>query len=119
MSKAKKTPTARLLAVTLPLMATALLAPAQTVSAEDIIQFAHDAARIAGNARYCKADEELVDEYIGRAEGNIASLAKDEYEKVLASVEFKNIMTAMSAKAPEGGCEAFLPRFEQVVKSER
>jgi hypothetical protein len=114
MSKAK-----RKLTATLPVFATLLLCVPQPALADDIIQVAHDSARMAGNARFCKADEELVDEYIGRAEGKIAAMAKDDYEKVLASVEFKNIMTAMSAKAPEGGCEAFLPLFEQTVKSER
>ncbi|WP_417451731.1 hypothetical protein [Kordiimonas sp.] len=88
-------------------------------AAEDIMQVAHDSARIAGGARYCKADEELIDEYIGKSEGKIAALAKDEYEKVVASLEFKNILTAMSAKEPEGGCRAFLPSFDKIVKDER
>lgn len=113
MSKARK-----ILAAALPFLAVASLS-VPVAGAEDIIQVAHDSARMAGGARFCKADEELVDEYIGRSEGRIAALAKDDYEKVLASVEFKNILTAMSAKAPEGGCDDFLPLFEQTVKNER
>ena len=112
MSKAKTTLTA-----ILPVLATLLAAPA--FAAEDPILIAQDSARIAGGARYCKADEELVDEYIGRAEGKLRALAKDEYEKVVLQIEFKNLMTAASAKEPEGGCADFLPLFEQTVKGER
>ncbi|WP_262690482.1 hypothetical protein [Kordiimonas aestuarii] len=88
-------------------------------AAADIMQVAHDSARVAGGARYCNADEELVEEYIGKSEGKIAAMAKDDYEKVVASLEFKNILTAMSAKEPEGGCREFLPTFEKAVKAER
>ena len=86
---------------------------------EDALQVAHDTARIAGGARFCKADEELVDEFIGKSEGRIASLAKDEYEKVSAAIEFKNLLAVTSAKAPEGGCDEFLPKFEKAVKADR
>ena len=114
MSKIKNLSTS---ALALSLTLSVLSAPA--CAEEDIMQLAHDSARMAGSATYCKADEELVDEYIGKMEGKIAALAKDDYQKVLASVEFKNIYTAMSAKEPEGGCLAFLPRFEKAVKDER
>ena len=113
MSKAKTTLTA-----TVALLAALGTTPVHAW-AEDPVLLAQDSARMAGGARYCKADEELVDEYIGRSEGKLRALAKDDYEKVVLQIEFKNLMTAASAKEPEGGCKAFLPLFEQTVKSER
>lgn len=109
-----KTTTAALIFLTFGL---GITAPA--VAEESALQVARDTAHIAGGARFCKADEELVDEFIGKSEGRIAALAKDEYDKISAAIEFKNLLAALSVKAPEGGCDEFLPKFEKAVKADR
>eukprot|EP00657_Telonema_sp_P-1_P008540 TRINITY_DN29911_c0_g1_i1.p2 TRINITY_DN29911_c0_g1~~TRINITY_DN29911_c0_g1_i1.p2 ORF type:complete len:115 (-),score=10.88 TRINITY_DN29911_c0_g1_i1:43-387(-) len=106
-------------AASLVFLTTCLGFASPVLAEEDALQVARDTARIAGGARFCKADEELVDEFIGKGEGKIAALAKDEYDKVSAAIEFKNLLTALSVKAPEGGCDEFLPKFEKAVKTDR
>ncbi|WP_417456721.1 hypothetical protein [Kordiimonas sp.] len=105
--------------VSLVFLAASIGFASPALAQESALQVARDTARIAGGARFCKADEELVDEFIGKSEGKIAALAQDEYDKVSAAIEFKNLLAALSVKAPEGGCDAFLPQFEKAVKADR
>lgn len=101
--------------------ASLLLTGLQGVQAneQDLLLLARDAATIAGGARFCKADDDMIEEFIAKADANIAFRAKDDYEKVLARLEFKNVMAATSARAPKEGCDAFLPRFTTAVKQQR
>jgi hypothetical protein len=92
---------------------------ASATSEEDLLLLARDAATIAGGARYCKADDELIEEYMAKADAQIAFRAKDDYEKVLARLEFKNVLAAMSAREPQEGCKAFVPKFAETVKKAR
>ncbi|TNE65222.1 MAG: hypothetical protein EP335_05900 [Alphaproteobacteria bacterium] len=97
-----------------------LAAPSYADEAQDtMMAVAREAATYAGAARFCAVDEDLVDEFIAKAEARLRMMAKDDYERVLGQVEFKNIMTAASAKEPTGGCDAFIPRFEDAVKKAR
>jgi len=84
--------------------------------ADPLMTLAHQAATYVGGARYCNADEDLVEEYIAKTDAKIKFLAKDEYERVMAQLEFKNILAVASTREPKGGCEAFVPVFEAAVK---
>lgn len=86
---------------------------------QDLLLLAREAATIAGGARFCKADDDMIEEFMAKADANLAFRAKDDYEKVLARLEFKNILAATSVRAPVEGCEDFLPRFENAVKQQR
>jgi len=100
------------------MLALPFLLLASPAHAEDALMDAvRESARIAGSARYCGATEDIVDEYIARSEGRIARLAKDDFEKHMARIEFKNLTAAAAAKAPSDGCEAFLSRLEAMLKN--
>ncbi|NVJ98458.1 MAG: hypothetical protein HWE25_09915 [Alphaproteobacteria bacterium] len=85
----------------------------------DILVYARQSAIIAGGAQYCRADEDMIDEFVSKAEARIAYLAKDDYEKVLGKLEFKNVLAGASAKEPQKGCDAFVSDFEQTVRDAR
>ena len=91
------------------------------VAADDeaLMQAIRESARIAGAARYCEVEEDMLDDYISRAEGRIAGLSQDDYEKVMARIEFKNLTMAATAKAPTEGCEAFVRHFEALLRAPR
>ncbi|WCL55721.1 hypothetical protein [Gimibacter soli] len=94
-----------------------LLASGTAMAEDSLMDAVRDSARILGAAQYCDAPEDMTDEYIARAEGGFARLAKDDFEKHMARIEFKNLSAAASAKAPSDGCDAFLSRFETMLKS--
>lgn len=81
-----------------------------------MLALARDSAIIAGGGKYCDFDPEQVEEFISKAEARLALLSRDQYEKVLARLEFKNILDAYTARAPEGGCNAFKFTFERALK---
>ncbi|UTW56655.1 hypothetical protein [Kordiimonas sp. SCSIO 12610] len=68
-------------------------------------------ATTAGSAKYCKIRDDIVEQYISNAYARLALLSRDEYEKVLSRLEFKNFLTATRVRAPEIGCEAFTKQF--------
>lgn len=74
-------------------------------------KFAIKAAIIAGGARHCKFDKDLVEEYISLAHAKIAQLAKDKEENVIAKMDFTNSMVVASIKEPEKGCKDFNHTF--------
>ena len=78
---------------------------------------ARSGAGLAGAARYCVLDEDMVDEFITKTEGRIAALARDEFEKVVARLEFKNLLAATSATAPREGCDTFASRFRSIARA--
>ena len=49
---------------------------------------AQTSARIAGSARYCKMEDDLIEEYITKVQAKLAYLSEDTYEKVLTKIEF-------------------------------
>lgn len=84
---------------------------------ENIMVVARSGAGLAGAARYCVLDEDMVDEFITKTEGRIAALARDEFEKVVARLEFKNLLAATSATAPREGCDTFASRFSSIARA--
>lgn len=82
-----------------------------------ILALARDSAIVAGGSKYCKFDDDLVEEYIAKAEARLSILAADEYEKVLARLEFKNLLDAYSVREPDLGCSEFLSVFERARRS--
>ena len=78
-----------------------------------LLALARDSAIVAGGARYCKFDPDDIENFTARAEARISSLAKDEYEKILARLEFKNILDAYTVKEPQGGCSDFREVFDR------
>lgn len=108
-------------AMCLGLALSAATFPASAQSAKEkreasILESARQSALLAGGARFCKVDPETIDEFIGLAEARIAVLARDDYEKVLGKLEFKNVLTAFSAKRPEAGCESLIASFNAVMR---
>ncbi len=82
-----------------------------------LLALARDSAIIAGGARYCRYDPDEIENFTARAEARISSLAKDEYEKILARLEFKNILDAYTVKEPQGGCSDFRAVFDRSQKN--
>ena len=89
---------------------------AQDKTADEIMNLARSSAVLAGAARYCKADPEKVEEYISKSEGRLTALARDEYEKVLTRLEFKNNLTAASALPPKLDCDTVLVQFDEALR---
>ena len=112
-----------LTATTILCFAFSVLALSETASAQAgkearearILETAQQGARLAGGARFCRLDPEEIDAFIGLTDARIAVLARDDYEKVLGRLEFKNLLTAFSAKKPDGGCEALIASFNTVM----
>lgn len=107
------------LPLTAMLFLTGLAAAGTPAQAQEqrLLAIARDTATIAGGGRYCGFDPEQVEEFIAKAEARLSVLARDDYEKVLARLEFKNLLDATSAREPAGGCAAFQPSFERALKS--
>ncbi|WP_262695542.1 hypothetical protein [Kordiimonas aquimaris] len=82
-----------------------------------LLLIARESAIVAGGAKYCKLDDDLVEEFIARVEARLSVLASDEYEKVLARLEFKNVLDAYSVRAPEKPCPEFTLTFERARQS--
>lgn len=95
------------------------LSPLAQADESDLLVVARQTAKMAGGAKFCQADEDMIDEFIAKAEARLAFLAKDEYEKVMGKLEFKNVFAGAAAKEPELGCEAFVTQFERTVKDTR
>lgn len=103
-------------------LATSLLAsvaPTAHSQEGELLRLARDSAIIAGGGRYCKYDPEEIESFSARAEARLSVMARDDYEKVLARLEFKNMLDAYSARAPEGGCKNFKSVFDRALKSIR
>lgn len=103
------------------LTAIAVLLFGSTLSAQGqesrLLVLARDSAIVAGGARFCKFDPDTVEEFIAKSEARLSLFASDEYEKVLARLEFKNILDAYSVREPDGGCAGFRSVFEQSRKN--
>lgn len=85
--------------------------PKVSQDVETASTYAKQAALVAGAARNCKLDKDLIDEYISLAQARIASLAADKEENVLARMDFTNTLVVASIKTPDEGCKAFNQKF--------
>jgi len=91
----------------------------QNPQEQRLLHAARDYAAIAGGARFCKLDPDDIEEFIGKAYARIILLARDDYQKILGRLEFKNILAATSAKEPAEGCEKFREQFNLVLRESR
>lgn len=97
------------------LVSSAALFTSTTVTAQEdrLMALARESAIVAGGARFCKYDPDDIEDFTAKAEAKLSSFAKDEYEKILARLEFKNILDAYSVKEPQGGCGDFRLVFDR------
>lgn len=84
-----------------------------TAQEDRLLALARESAVIAGGARFCKFDPDDIEDFTAKAEARLSSFAKDEYEKILARLEFKNILDAYTVKEPQGGCRDFRLVFDR------
>jgi hypothetical protein len=84
-----------------------------------LLAFARDTATIAGGARYCRMDPDDIDSFMSKVEARITMLSRDDYQKVLARLEFKNILTAATAKEPKEGCNKMEQIFKDALNSDQ
>ena len=77
---------------------------------------AQNGAVLAGAGKYCNVDSDLLDEFTNSVEARIALLAKDDYEKIVGKLEFKNLFAATSAKEPEAGCDHIYNNFAALTR---
>lgn len=94
----------------------AVFAQNQEAQEKALLLMARNAATIAGGARYCELDEDDIDEFITKVDAEIAYRSRDNYQKVLARLEFKNVLTAARAKEPEQGCKTLERTFSEALK---
>ncbi len=94
-----------------------LLPPAANAQEDRLLALARDSAIIAGGARFCKYDPDEIEDFTAKAEARLSSLANDEYEKILARLEFKNILDAYTVKEPQAGCGNFRAVFDRSRKN--
>jgi len=92
---------------------------AQSAQELQLLQIARQTATIAGGARYCKLDIDDIEEFIGKADARIVLLARDDYQKILGRLEFKNILAAASAKEPTEGCKKLEDQFNTILRESR
>lgn len=105
-------------AITTLFLASAVGAQQRPSTQENKLLFmARESAILAGSARFCKFDPDNIEEFMARVDARIALVASDEYEKVLARLEFKNVLDAYTVRAPSEGCASFFDTFERVRKS--
>ena len=84
-----------------------------------IMELAKTTATIAGGARFCRFDPDDIEEFISKADARIVLLARDDYQKILGRLEFKNILAATSARAPASGCEKLAIQFDTILRESR
>ncbi len=87
------------------------------VHAEKVLGLARDTASLAGAARYCELDPELIEEYIAKAKAKIAVMASDDYEKVMGRMEFSNMLAAATGVAPTDDCKTIEKKFKDSLRS--
>lgn len=93
--------------------------PGKDPARNAVYTLARGSGKLAGHAVYCKTDPKLLESYIAIIEGQIASQAFDDYDKISARILFKNIKDAFSGKEPEGGCSQFTQTFESAMLSSK
>ncbi len=79
--------------------------------------YARELAKLGGAARYCKLDSILVEEYMTKAEAQIAITANDQYEKVVARITFKDSLMVESSKKPTKDCAKIELMLKQALRS--
>lgn len=75
--------------------------------------WALETGEVAGAAVFCEIEQDLLENYITRAQAKIATEAHSDVDLVVARISFTNTMNTTSIKAPAEGCKAFGERFER------
>ena len=117
MQFSKFNPTRALLLSALICSVAAMNSMAVSAQEDRLMALARESAIIAGGARFCKFDPDDIENFTARAEARLSSFAKDEYEKILARLEFKNILDAYTVKEPQGGCGDFRLVFNRSLRN--
>lgn len=86
---------------------------------EAILKYARSNGILAGGAKYCRIENDLLEEYIAKTNAQIAFMAADDYQKVLGRLEFKNTLTAASVKQPKTSCDQLIEQFKEVLRNSR
>ncbi len=84
-----------------------------------LLEVARKTAVFAGNAKFCKLDSDDIEDFINKAQARLALMARDDYQKILGRLEFKNILIASGTREPEGGCDKFKIQFDTVLRENR
>ncbi|PCI64009.1 MAG: hypothetical protein COB37_03410 [Kordiimonadales bacterium] len=79
------------------------------------MQMARQSGTIAGGAEFCRLDSDDIDAFISRTYAQIAVRSRDNFQKILARLEFKNLKVAASGKEPEGGCNKLTAQFKDIL----
>ena len=82
-----------------------------------VIEYARELARLGGAARYCKLDSEMIEEYMDKASAQIHMTAKDQYEKVVAHITFKDALLVESSTKPTKDCSTIEAMLKQALRS--
>ncbi len=119
MSLIRKTIITSLLTVTIAATAAVNAQSASKKQEDTILNYARNNGVVAGGAKYCKVADDLLEEYIAKTNAQIAFLARDDYQKVLGRLEFKNTMTAATVKKPKTSCDDIIERFKTILRESR
>lgn len=87
----------------------------QSAQEQRLMQMARQSGMIAGGAEYCRLDGDDIDTFVSRAYAQIAVQSRDNIQKILARLEFKNLKVAASGKQPEGGCDKLITQFKDIL----
>lgn len=76
-------------------------------------KWAKETGYVAGSAKFCKFEEDVVEHYISRAYAKIAHEATDKEDLIVARIDFSNSLNSASSQKPRNGCEAFKEVFKR------
>lgn len=69
------------------------------------------AGRVAGNADFCNAEEDDLEDFVTWAHAQIAIAAKDKLDQVLGELEFSNHYSITKTRQPAESCAVILKNF--------
>ncbi len=97
------------------LVAAPVLLPLQLPAPEvtEAQKWARETGYVAGAAKFCEFDQDLIESFISRAYAKLAETAVDKEDLIVARIEFSNIMSTATTKAPSDGCEDFKETFRR------
>ncbi|RMF16198.1 MAG: hypothetical protein D6757_03170 [Alphaproteobacteria bacterium] len=83
-----------------------------------LLRTAEQLGLLAGEAEYCKVEDDELDQFIAMAHARIATMArKDPLSIAGARMEFNAYAALGRADGPKEGCRAFLDRFRAARRS--
>lgn len=76
-------------------------------------KWARETGYVAGAAKYCQFDQDLIESFITRAYAKLAETAVDKEDLIVARIEFSNTMSSATTKEPSDGCDDFKETFRR------